>query len=210
MLPIRVRYEKTGAARYVSHLDMTRVMSRAIRRAKLPVWYTEGFNPHIYMNFAAPISLGFESLCEAMDLKILDLKIPDEKIPETFLEELNACLPEGIKAYDVYEPKTKLSAISFIEYELTSPLAEDIGAFCDREVIMAEKRSKKGISAVDIRPMFTKGQCTADSLIISCAAGERSLNPSLIVAAFENETGKDTKTSYKRIRFFDENLNIFL
>ena len=58
--------------RFISHLDMTRFMSRTIRRAELPVWYTEGFNPHLYMTFALPLSLGFESDYEVVDIRLLD------------------------------------------------------------------------------------------------------------------------------------------
>ena len=58
--------------RFISHLDMTRFMARVIRRAELPVWYTEGFNPHLYMTFALPLSLGFESEYEVVDIRLLD------------------------------------------------------------------------------------------------------------------------------------------
>ena len=67
---LRVFYEKTGRAKYISHLDINRCMQRALRRAEIPVWYTEGFNPHPYTTFALPLSLGYESLCETMDLRI--------------------------------------------------------------------------------------------------------------------------------------------
>ena len=61
---VRIWFKKMGMSRYVSHLDLMRAMTRAIRRANLPLWYTEGFNPHPYMTFALPLSLGMESLCE--------------------------------------------------------------------------------------------------------------------------------------------------
>ena len=62
MTTIRVWFTKTGEASYISLLDLQRVMQRALKRSGLPVWYTLGFNPHIYMTFAAPLSLGQESL----------------------------------------------------------------------------------------------------------------------------------------------------
>lgn len=64
---IRLVFSKTGRARYMSHLDLNRAMIRALRRAKLPVWYTEGFNRHPYVTFAAPLSLGYEGLHETME-----------------------------------------------------------------------------------------------------------------------------------------------
>ena len=58
--------------RFVSHLDMNRFMTRVIRKTNIPVWYTQGFNSRLYIAFALPLSLGFESDYEAMDLKITD------------------------------------------------------------------------------------------------------------------------------------------
>ena len=56
-------------ASYISLLDMQRVMQRVLKRSGLPVWHTLGFNPHIYMTFACPLSLGQESQCECVDVK---------------------------------------------------------------------------------------------------------------------------------------------
>ena len=69
MTTIRIWFTKTGEAFYISLLDLQRVMQRALKRSGLPVWYTLGFNPHIYMTFAAPLSLGQESLAETVDFK---------------------------------------------------------------------------------------------------------------------------------------------
>ena len=57
---VRVWFHKTGPIRYISHLDLMRTMTRAIRRSRIPLWYTEGFNPHPYMTFALPLSLGMQ------------------------------------------------------------------------------------------------------------------------------------------------------
>ncbi len=74
MKNVRVFYEKKGRLKFVSHLDMNRFMSRLITKSKIPIWYTEGFNQHIYMNFAVPLSLGFEGFYEIMDIRLGGLK----------------------------------------------------------------------------------------------------------------------------------------
>ena len=71
MREVRLRFSKTGRLKYISHLDINRAMSRALKRAGIPLWYTEGFNPHPYMSFSLPLSLGVESLCESVDLRII-------------------------------------------------------------------------------------------------------------------------------------------
>ena len=78
MKDIRIRFEKTGRARYISHLDLTRAMTRAVRRAGLPIWYTEGFNKHPYLTFAAPLSLGFEGTDESLSLIHIFFYVPIE------------------------------------------------------------------------------------------------------------------------------------
>ena len=54
MRDVRIRFAKTGKAKYISHLDLTRCFARAIFRAQIPLWFTEGFNPRPYMNFTSP------------------------------------------------------------------------------------------------------------------------------------------------------------
>ena len=69
MITVRIWFEKRNEASYISLLDLQRVMQRVLKRSGLPVWHTLGFNPHIYMTFTCPLSLGQESLCESVDVK---------------------------------------------------------------------------------------------------------------------------------------------
>ena len=76
MTTVRIRFEKVQEASYISLLDMQRVMQRVLKRSGVPVWYTLGFNPHIYMTFSCPLPLGQESLCESVDVKT-EAQAPD-------------------------------------------------------------------------------------------------------------------------------------
>ena len=75
MKTVRIWFQKRGAARYISHLDLTHCMARAIHRAKIPLWYTQGFNPRAHMVFALPLPLGIEGSREALDIKIDETQI---------------------------------------------------------------------------------------------------------------------------------------
>ena len=110
---VRVFFSKTGPAVFISHLDLMRAMQRALKRAGLPVWYTEGYNPHIYLTFALPISLGFEGLRESMDLKVAD-----EVDITGFGARLAPCLPEGIGLVGVDYPVMKPAEIAFARYRI--------------------------------------------------------------------------------------------
>ena len=89
MKNVRIYFKKTDRMKFVSHLDMTRVMSRLIKKSGIPIWYTEGFNKHIYMNFALPLSLGFEGFGEIMDIRLVD----DEYKNENVLNNLQKVCP---------------------------------------------------------------------------------------------------------------------
>lgn len=86
---VRMRFAKTGRARYISHLDLIRCFQRAVCRAKLPAAYSEGFHPHMQTSFATTLPLGFLSTAEQMDLELT------EELPcDAVMERLNAVLPE--------------------------------------------------------------------------------------------------------------------
>lgn len=98
MREIRLRFSKTGRAKYISHLDINRAFSRAFARANINLWFTEGFNPHPYMSFSLPLSLGVESMCENVDIRLLDDDISNEEIKI----KMNSVLPEGINIEAVF------------------------------------------------------------------------------------------------------------
>jgi radical SAM-linked protein len=86
-----VAYEKQGIARFTSHLDLVRIFDRAIRVAKIPIAYTQGFNRHAKIAYGPPLSLGATSRAEYFDL---DLAQP---CPWETIAAMNEILPEGIR-----------------------------------------------------------------------------------------------------------------
>ncbi len=109
---IRVWFTKTGEAAYISLLDLQRVMQRALKRSGLPVWYTLGFNPHIYMTFAAPLSLGQESVCETVDFKTE----AENYDWNAAADVLSACLPQGIDVVRIAPALQDANEIAWAEY----------------------------------------------------------------------------------------------
>lgn len=164
MKSVRLWFEKTGLAKYISHLDLNRCMMRAVRRAGIPLWYTEGFNPHPYMNFLMPLPLGQEGRREPLDMKIEG----DMDNPE-IMTSLNAVLPDGIRICEVCEPVCAGCEIAAARYEVTAGFdcAEKAESFCrgasaviEGGELNAEKKSKKGIVTVNLCKLtrsFTAG-----------------------------------------------------
>ena len=192
---VRAFYRKQGRVKFISHLDMTRCVSRALKRSRLPVWHTMGFNPHIYITFALPLSLGCESICESFDFRLVgDASLDAAK------DRLNAVLPEGIQVYALAPAVGKPEEITWAEYEIEqefdrlSPadVLALLGQWQARPEILTCKKTKKGERTIDIKPHFSIISATVDEsllrLKLRCAAGtEQNINPSLVLDAFARD-----------------------
>ncbi len=146
-IKVRVKFSKTGSLKFISHLDLNRTMQSVFLRSKLPVWYTEGFNPHPRAAFSPPLSVGVSSLTEFMDFKMLN-RVSDEEI----LEKLNAAFPKGLHAIACYTPESHFRDIKWSLYEIkftiTGSVPDDICRKAEQALsaneIIVEKFSKKG------------------------------------------------------------------
>ena len=155
----RALFEKTGNARYISHLDLMRVFQRAFKRAGLPLTHTQGFNPRPSVSIALPLSLGVESQCELLDF---DLESP--YACAEIREKLNAALIDGVYIREVYEQGQKLKNLALLQSRLVleydrhiSDAAEDvIQSLFSRPELIVEKKGKNGTTQQDIIPMLRR------------------------------------------------------
>ena len=159
MLRLRIKYEKTGLLRYVSHLEMVRLNERVFRRMKLPLAFTQGFNPHPKMSFASPLSVGVESCGELIDVEL------DESIDiDQFLSESTQHLPNGLRFTDaryIDEKASLMSLVSAAGYRLSlsgvDPAALDqaVADMMIREDVQIVKKGGKGDGkTVNLRPLI--------------------------------------------------------
>ncbi|MBQ7131002.1 MAG: DUF2344 domain-containing protein [Oscillospiraceae bacterium] len=193
MNKIRVQFTKVGRVSYMSHLDLNRFMQRALRRSNLPIKYTEGFNPHAYLTFALPLSLGFESKVETMDFKLTE-----DISPEIVKDRLNAVLPDGLKVVSAAPPVHSNTDIIASEYTVrikskslnSSELESKFDVFYSQDELIAEKFNKKKKQIfVDIKPVFeimTKYEINDEFVLkIKAPSGnEKNYNPNLLVDMF--------------------------
>lgn len=207
MIKLRAVFEKKERARYISHLDLNRCLLRTFRRSKLPIWYTEGFNPHPYFSFALALSLGFESSCE-----ILDFNLNEELPYEQVKNQLNAVMPAGMRILTVAPQKKKITEIAKAEYKIIlssenpEELIKSVEALMDRAEILIEKKTKKGMKTVDIKPSMEllSVKIKDDNVVIRMrlpAGTQTNYNPMLFLDALseadktEFETLKISRTS---------------
>lgn len=173
--PERIIFSKTGKLKFISHLDLVRTMKAALLRSGVPVWYTEGFNPHPKMVFALPLSLGTESLCEYMDFKITRPMDHDE-----IAERLNRALPPEIQVSRAYAPKRKFNDTAWASYEITSTEPIDITPLQKKELVVL-KKTKSGENETDIAPQIKSAEADGcKAYVILRADNVNFLNPELI------------------------------
>ncbi len=198
MKKARIKFSKTGLGKYISHLDTSRVFSRALECARAPVWYTEGFNSRIYMTFALPLALGIESNCELMDFRFADDDYDGSALPQ----RLNEYLPDCLQAHSCYEPQLKPALISWARYSVSiadtdsQQAAAALRQLLDAENIEVMKRTKRGEKLTDIKPLVRECDViengeSCDFEIVCRAGNEVSLNPRLLAQAAEAKLGRE-------------------
>lgn len=220
MREVRLIFSKTDRCKYISHLDINRCISRALARAGIPLWFTEGFNPHPYMSFSLPLSLGVESLCESVDIRLTG-DISNEEIKR----KMNEMLPTGIRIVDVLDDFRDSSEIAFsdyvykIEFKDNEKALDKIDALLSSDEILAEKKAKKGkrriVKETNLKPFIDKYNISIRDneivLNIRLAAGpEKNLNPTLLFDTIIRLIDMDFEwRSIARISLLDENCNLF-
>ena len=198
--------------KFVSHLDMNRFMCRQLRLSKLPIWYTEGFNPHPYVTFLLPLSLGFES-----DYEIMDIRLTDDDFPLSSVNDsLSAVMPEYIEIFDVKEPINKPGKIGFAKYQIIftkfdKELPQLLSKFLLNESIVVEKKGKKGnIKTIDLAPKISDFSVDLkdNKLFLSVvlpAGGADNINPTLLLSAY----GELPYYNVKKVMVYDTDMRKF-
>ncbi len=198
VMKLRIRFGKHGAVKFIGHLDIMRYFQKAFRRAGFDLKYSQGYHPHPSLSFASPLGVGLESTGEYMDLEVLS--ITDL---EKMRSDLNAQMAEGITIYSIVilpdDAKNSMSLVAAADYQVTfregmmpcsiGELNEKLRHFMQRDAIVVEKKTKKSVREVDIRPMIL--HLTADdegTVRMQTAAGSAAnLKPELVMETFYRE-----------------------
>lgn len=196
---VRIKFEKMNMLKFISHLDVCRTMKSVLLRAGIPVWYTEGFNPHPKMVFSLPLSIGTESTCEYMDIKITE-----EMSHEEIKRRLADALTSDMMVTEVYSPGMKFQEIAYAMYEIT-PMGDCDLSPLESDSVMITKHSKKGEITIDVKDRIKSIENKNGKLYMLLSAdSERFLNPDHIMAL----TGCE---DYRIIRreIYNERMQIF-
>ena len=219
---LRLRFEKTGRAVYISHLDLMHTMQRAFNRAGLPLKYSEGFNPHPQIAIALPLSVGTGSLCE-----IMDFKLKGEADLQELPERLTAVMPEGIRVLEAYEPQRKAAELKwlhvegFFAYDKRDPgeMEEALRHFFEQESIVITKKTKRGMGETDLRPGIralgfeARKEDGQDGVWVEAvvSAQEPTINPELLAEALRQlkpEIAPDF-AKFTRLETYDADMKVY-
>ena len=223
-LNLRIKFKKVGNLQYISHLDLVRTINKIIVRAGFPLRYTEGFNPKPKMVFAAPLSIGTESLAEFLDVRLTEHMDPDEAV-----RLFNANSTEELKATLAYYPTTKLTDMKWLSYLIeiktnsaTKYLAEQCEEVLLADKVEVEKKTKnKDIVLTDIRGQIRSVNAVLDGDVIRINAvlsadSSSFLNPEYIIKALRSSLGiltsprlTDEYYSIFRVEAFFEDMTAF-
>ncbi len=217
---LRIVFEKTGNAVWISHLDLMRLFQRAFKRAGLPLTHTMGFNPRPSVSIALPMSVGVGSRCELLDFTLDADNIDIAKLPE----QINEKLIPGVRVLDAYEDGRKLKDLKLMAAKLTftydggvpTGAVEKMEKLFALSEIIVPKKGKNGIVDQNIAPLIRKldvhlagERCIIIDAVICCQ--DPALNPMQLAAAvnlYLPEISPDDCTC-QRIEVYDNNEEIF-
>ena len=162
-MKVRIKFAKSGIARFIGHLDVMRYFQKAVRRAGIAIRYSGGFSPHQLMSFAAPLGVGITSHGE-----YLDIEVEDDEETASMKERLNQVMAEGFSIVScLVLPKESGNAMSMVaaaRYTLAfrpgySPEnAKDwfrsLVQFYEQKEVRIAKKTKKGEKEIDLKPLI--------------------------------------------------------
>ena len=208
MYKVRVLFEKDEPACYISHLDLMKALQRSLRRAGLPVRYSEGFNPHIVLSILVPLSTGYRSRYE-----LCDFDLTCDEPPADLAQRLNAALPAGLTVRRVGQAVRPVAQAVWAAFDIVwhGVACADEAAGALGAPLIVEKRSKRGSKQVDVRDYIRSAEvCQEDgNTVCRCVlrAGEDPLNPAYLTLAL-TEKGilpQTVAVTYTRRAILDEN-----
>ncbi|MDD3569758.1 MAG: TIGR03936 family radical SAM-associated protein [Lachnospiraceae bacterium] len=216
MMTYRFKFSKGEEIKFIGHLDIVQAFQRSIKRADLPIAYSNGFNPHQQIDFASPLSLGYVSEGEYGDLKLTqDLE------PKEVMERLNAVLPDGMVIKELIRRrdgvKNTMASVSagrykaYLDSRITPKMVEENleNYFALKEIIVM-KKTKKNFKETDIKPDIfqlinaSEGESAIIEMVIA-AGSTRNLKPESVAEGFYNFVGVEYnkfKIGFKRMDIY--------
>ncbi|MDD6617756.1 MAG: TIGR03936 family radical SAM-associated protein [Clostridiales bacterium] len=201
-MKVRIKFSKTGAMKFIGHLDTMRFFQKAIRRADIPVAYSEGFSPHMIMSFAAPLGVGTTSSGEYFDMQLAK-DMPTKEL----VRRMNTAMVEGIEvlsAVRVEDGKASkaMSLVAAADYEVTFREGREfvpdweskLEEYLRQPELPVFKKTKRSEKTVDIKPFIYQYQIQKNKLFLKLAAASSNYTkPEQVMDGFAQWLGVEQK-----------------
>ncbi|MBO6015936.1 MAG: DUF2344 domain-containing protein [Lachnospiraceae bacterium] len=194
-MKVRIKFAKYGHMIFIGHLDMMRYFQKAMRRANIDISYSQGFNPHQIMSFAAPLGVGLCSNGEYMDIQVDSATGSQEMV-----QALNAVMVDGVKVISVKKlPDNAQNAMASVAaagytvrfrpgHEPSFDLPTAFDAFQKKEQILVTKKTKKGEKEMDLAPAIYEMRLTEDGIyLLVDASSAGNIKPGMVIEALYRE-----------------------
>ena len=199
-MKVRVKFKKYGSLRFIGHLDVMRFFQKVMRRARIPIAFTAGYNPHMIMSFASPLGIGLTSQGEYFDIELAGHISSAEAV-----RRMNAVTAEGMEVISfrqIAEEKkmTAMAIASAADYLVGCKCRENgavftqerITGFLGQQEIVVTKQTKRSEQEADIRPLIYQMELTKEGIYLQLAAGSaQNLKPELVMSALCRFAGID-------------------
>jgi radical SAM-linked protein len=150
---LRIRYAKRGRLRFTSHRDFSRAFERAVFRARLPMAYSSGFNPHPRISYAGAAPTG-----SASEAEYLEIALAEEVDPAAVLAALDEAMPDGLDVVEVVEAPGGALAdlLEASRWRIVLPVPVEqaraaVDAFLAADQVPVQRMTKKGLRDFDSR-----------------------------------------------------------
>ena len=174
---MRLRFAKNGAMRYLSHLELLNVFTRAVSRCAVPILFSQGFHPHPRFSFATATSVGVESRAEYMDMFVA-ASIPADEI----MQRLNRVLPEGLQILEATRIDVKSPSLSTLidttcyritfDEQYSARLSDLCVQFLAHTDYVIQRKKKGDIQTIDLRGQVTALTASGTSLELVAGRGK--------------------------------------
>lgn len=199
-MKVRIKFSKSGALKFIGHLDVMRYFQKLMRRADIPIAYSEGFSPHQIMSFAMPLGIGDESVAEYVDIEIVEKissKEAIEKLNEASVNDIRILSFKEIPDGKAYNAMSSITAASY-EIKLRDECNHSFDVFSafyellSNDEIIVTKQSKKSETTLDIKPFIYEYDVKEDSLYLLVSCGSvMNIKPELVLKAVFDFKGED-------------------
>lgn len=200
-MKIRIKFAKTGNVRFIGHLDIMRYFQKLIRRAELPIKYSQGFNPHQIMSFAAPLGVGLESVGEYVDIEVDEITSSKKAI-----DALNHTSTNDIQILQYRllpdTAKNAMASVACADYKVTltdigkealmeQSLSELLASFLNQEEVMIQREGKKTTVSINIRPWVLDAYMIDDDTIFFkvLTGSSANLKPETVIETMFTQNG---------------------